>query len=574
MISAMIQLMEKPNWESKVLDEVITAKWKAEALAQGGFTEPMWDYCLAELRDKAKSFEKTGIAEPIDVDCKIVYSDRAVPADVTRDLIDAVSRLENVPDHLKDWHPGSNNQVLDLVHPSLFPLIYGRSNVITNGTVGLEDCTNYCGQGEALPVPDLTRIYAHTNSGENLFSQNFQWLPCEVRFDEHNDTAHVTSYINNLHPVRYRGLYQIIEKVISRSIPLWDVTLASVLDESPEARIDISDFLQNEEGRYSYPQGEEHPQVVARKLRQRENSRSELADQIVETNGDQFSESIGEESDNDSEDDWELNDVWQEQTRVLNAPEPGTYLAPNDVQNESEVKFHLRQHFADQGLQVIVKFANIYLDPAKPDYAGGSWHIEGQLNEHIVATSLFYYDQSNIGPSYLEFRHNVDVEESSADWSYEQERYACFADLLGIPTRMGDPGIQDLGRIHTKQGRLLAFPNVLQHRVPPFSLADNTRPGHRKILALFLVDPNLKILSTANVPPQQNEWWTQAVRNTEIKHLSDLPPELNEKVLELADDFPMSLEQAKEIRLALMKERSRTSRAAESMAPTFNFCEH
>jgi hypothetical protein len=29
-----------------------------------------------------------------------------------------------VLDELKDWHPGSNGQVLDLVHPSLYPIIY------------------------------------------------------------------------------------------------------------------------------------------------------------------------------------------------------------------------------------------------------------------------------------------------------------------------------------------------------------------------------------------------------------------------------------------------------------------
>ena len=43
---------------------------------------------------------------------------------------------------------------------------------------------------------------------------------------------------------------------------------------------------------------------------------------------------------------------------------------------------------------------------------------------------------------------------------------------------------------------LLAFPNVVQHRVSPFRLADPTRPGHRKLLALFLVDPHIRILST------------------------------------------------------------------------------
>ena len=56
------------------------------------------------------------------------------------------------------------------------------------------------------------------------------------------------------------------------------------------------------------------------------------------------------------------------------------------------------------------------------------------------------------------------------------------------------------------EGRLVTFPNTVQHRVAPFALADPTKPGHRKILALFLIDPHRRVISTANVPPQQAEW--------------------------------------------------------------------
>lgn len=34
-------------------------------------------------------------------------------------------------------------------------------------------------------------------------------------------------------------------------------------------------------------------------------------------------------------------------------------------------------------LQIIVKLANIHLTPEKPEYQGGSWHLEGQLNENM-----------------------------------------------------------------------------------------------------------------------------------------------------------------------------------------------
>ena len=34
-------------------------------------------------------------------------------------------------------------------------------------------------------------------------------------------------------------------------------------------------------------------------------------------------------------------------------------------------------------LHIIVKLASIHLTPEKPEYEGGSWHVEGQLNENM-----------------------------------------------------------------------------------------------------------------------------------------------------------------------------------------------
>ena len=46
-------------------------------------------------------------------------------------------------------------------------------------------------------------------------------------------------------------------------------------------------------------------------------------------------------------------------------------------------------------------------------------------------------------------------------------------------------------------GTCYVFPNDLQHRVAPFEMADKTKPtAHRKILAFFLVDPNVRIVGT------------------------------------------------------------------------------
>ena len=134
--------------------------------------------------------------------------------------------------------------------------------------------------------------------------------------------------------------------------------------------------------------------------------------------------------------------------------------------------------------------------------------------------------------------------------------------------------MQELGQVFTREGRLLAFPNVFQHRVGPFKLEDPSKPGHRKILALFLIDPHCRIISTANVPPQQKNWWSPEIRDSE--RLAGMPNEVVDQIVDDVDDFPISLEEAKELRLELMEERKVFVEDVETdiQSSTFFFCEH
>jgi hypothetical protein len=154
--------------------------------------------------------------------------------------------------------------------------------------------------------------------------------------------------------------------------------------------------------------------------------------------------------------------------------------------------------------------------------------------------------------------------------------------------------VQEIGKVLTKPGRILAFPNVLQHKVGSFELQDKSKPGHRKILAMFLVDPHIKILSTANVPPQRRDWWAAEVRK--VGPFAKLPAELFDHIIEDVDDFPISWERACEAREELMNERGTLTSDYEEMLEqvgisrftsrltrilpdtisqdTFYFCEH
>jgi hypothetical protein len=164
--------------------------------------------------------------------------------------------------------------------------------------------------------------------------------------------------------------------------------------------------------------------------------------------------------------------------------------------------------------------------------------------------------------------------------SYEQERHEFLQEIFGLDpdAAQGEGNVtQVLGSVDTRQGRLLTFPNSLQHQVSPFALADRTKPGHRKILAFFLVDPHLSIISSANVPPQQEDWWKER-QDVVRKVLNErLPAELQKMVNEEGlEATPMTINEAKQYRKELMEERSSQLQEQNRNFERgeFNLCEH
>ncbi|KAF2163027.1 hypothetical protein M409DRAFT_26474 [Zasmidium cellare ATCC 36951] len=557
MIAFMNEITDKPEWTRKVNDEEIVGKWRKEREDKEKETEPeraltekMFDYCLLELRDYAEFLDENGFVPAIDAEAAVYKSDTIIPDAVKDELKAAAAPLEDVPAKDKDWHPGSDDKVLDLVHPSLFPLLYGRSRILKDGSVTLEDCEKFTGKGEIMPVPDdkhleVTSFPGLSNWGgrfaggkQHFFSKKFQWLPCEVKFGE-DESCKISSYINNLHPKQHKPLYEAIEKVIAKTIPMWNKTLTSTERMNYPSRIDSDNAY------------------------------------WIDHDAEQDSKDDDDEDEDEDEDEDDEDEDERHRNRTLVMPEPDDYAVRKDYTypdwNPAPSVVDLRKNWAKQGLQVIVKLANIHLTPEKPTYDGGSWHVEGQLNDHICASALYYYSTHNITPSHLSFREAISVEYLS-DKSYEQDDHEHFERLYDI--QQHGPAIQTLGRISTPENRLLTFPNILQHQVAPFQLADPTQPGHRKILALFLVDPHTRIPSSAHVPPQQKAWWREMVQS--LDRVGDLPPELADAVVDSAGDFPIELEEAKKIREELMEERKLFVEDCEKrmQEESFNFCEH
>ncbi|KAF8062261.1 hypothetical protein FPV67DRAFT_1672738 [Lyophyllum atratum] len=533
MLRLMNQITDKPHWHQKIFDEEIVSKWKAEALSSDGIdiTEKMVEWCMAELQEKAEVFKKTGAVSVYNGD--VVKSDVAIPESLKIALKEGVASLENVPGHKADWHPGSGEKVLDLVHPSLFPLVYGRSRILPDSLVEetiLLANEGHPGQTSAKP-----------------FSAQFQWLPCDVDITE--ERAKITSYINNLHPELHSGLYSAIEQIISKTIPLWNLTLSPLKSRFlTRTRIKYTQCLYDPDPEYG-----------------------------PATDGPQ-------QEDGEDEDAYdERRQEWYEATRRVVQPEPGTFaphILPPHLHPEFYVegthKFNfvdLQRDYGHRGLQVIVKLANIHLTPENPEYEGGTWHVEGQMNEHICASAIYYYDSHNITTSRLAFRQQSPANDAS-DVSYEQDHHDWLPAVFGCDS--DGPAVQDVGTVDTMEGRLLTWPNVLQHQVQPFRLADETKAGYRKILALFLVDPNIRIISTANVPCQQRDWWSDAIKKGDST-IPKLPVELQEEIFKNVEDFPIELQEAKELRLKLMQERKVYFVAHDGQfnsSSEFSLCEH
>lgn len=478
--------------------------------------------CIIELRDNTRFLKTYGFVPILDASATVYAGDNYVAEPTKQALRDGAARLENVPHEAQDWHPGSDGKVLDLVHPSLYPLVYGRTKALVDS------------EAETVPIPDEAdckiarerKDYWNIKYGEDpkAYSSKFQWLPCSVHFPTDSpDQVRIASYINNLHPTGNESLYTAIEQVIAKAIPMWSETLTSTQWSDRKPRITIDKIKLAESAKRPRPPAE---------------------------NEDELSE----------DDKIDLDGEWADEIYDIVPPEPGHYVPRSRIPTFA-APVDLRRDFATQGLQVIVKMANIHLTPSSPDYGGGTWHVEGQLNEHICASALYYYDSANITDSHLSFRERASGFELE-QLPYEQGQYGWIEQHFGMQNDR--PFTQELGKVETKEGRLLAFPNVLQHRVNPFRLANESKPGHRKLLALFLVDPYLRIPSTSVIPPQQKEWDAKAQD-------SDLLPQMPDDEASLMD-----LNEAKTLRLELMAERRARVEDVETprLWETTNFCEH
>ncbi|KAG9028508.1 hypothetical protein FS837_003855, partial [Tulasnella sp. UAMH 9824] len=348
------------------------------------------------------------------------------------------------------------------------------------------------------------------------YSSRFAWIPTDFQLGVNGAPATALGYINNVHPSQNKDLVTVLESLVGRFSLLWDRVLTDIYPGN-----DPLSGMRKVVGSYTWTDSPEYPRPsfwVRRTLGSDEANRRSNA--------------------------WRTHRTFSPPT----VDEHGYRGSGQDITRRNST-------YSIQGkiVQVVVRLTSIHLTPEKPEFPGGGWHVEAMANERIVASSIYYYDCENITDSELSFRVGVNLENSGNDPNDEE------GVLLTWGIKPGQPSNQVVGAVKTSSNRCIAFPNIYQHKVSPFKLVDPTKPGHRKIVALFLVDPENRIPSTSDIPPQQSHWAREAIFDSLVKGndkmKAPLPVELVDMVADDVDTV-MSMAEAKAYRDELVKERT------------------
>ncbi|KAH8646799.1 hypothetical protein BX600DRAFT_476947 [Xylariales sp. PMI_506] len=251
MTAVMNQLTDRPKWYVDVHDDRVVARWREETFATMPLMSDMaWDWCLKELRDKADYFCDKHHVRVLDTGSCVCKSDTemlsSLGASFRQAALPLLQQQENELGRKRNSQGDidrQSSQLLRLVDPLLYPLVYGRSLVLAGGgTVDLPNIFDSYHNSKIAPNHfdrrvnsqaiqeeidegyDLPRGLSAGGSTNKFYrwSSDYQSVPCEVEFLHDVGTeVQITSYINNLHPA-HKEMYHAIEKLVSMAITPWN----------------------------------------------------------------------------------------------------------------------------------------------------------------------------------------------------------------------------------------------------------------------------------------------------------------------------------------------------------------
>ncbi|KAJ6256768.1 hypothetical protein Dda_8635 [Drechslerella dactyloides] len=555
-VSAIIR--EKPDWTNAIMDRATFTQWLREEVNTNICTSgrfEIWDsddvkYIYEELVNRYKPFvehmRSTGSLIEPNIDC-VWHADGLIEETLRRRLIAAGQTLEDVPDTQKDWHPGSDSTVLNLVHPSLWPIKYRHSRNQFNGSLIMPP--------KSVP-PTADRL------PDEPISDKYCWLPSLFDTSYEGDRVKILTYINNLSSPEQQELFNpILEAIFARFVPLFQKVLLDLRCESYR-RKRVSNLLSNDVPFFSHEADSGRASPAATIAQQWKQI---LADfergtypgysyfhtkrKVCTRRAHPYKCYPG----------CERTHYSKVEGPVL-LPDRGELLGGEMWREPPLLSADPDTTLRDKTLRVIVKMVNVTLTPESPEYNDSNWYIDGMLNERIVATGIYYYAQENVTPVQLAFRGTFSPKEDGiSEWS-EERRYTTGDWRL----------IQDLGIALAKVGKLYIstlfseadkrHSSLTLHSHPPFKLQDKNKPGYSKMLIFYLCEPSVdhKMETTCSVwnqSPEARHEANEVLRKETI--FGELPIELFWNIMLSIDDIDpaISLRDAQRDRRDLMLER-------------------
>ncbi|KAJ6115996.1 Protein of unknown function DUF4246 [Penicillium sp. IBT 18751x] len=523
MLKIMEDITDIPQWWKKIHEPGTSAQWKKLAMNSGtDISKNMANWIVEELKYKAMIYELSNAVTLYNGD--ITKSDTNVPDDILRELRRTSKILEYEEDELHFYHPGSMSKQRDLLPMALYPLIYGKSHILTDRVIRLDEALRYAGQGEVIPVPkesgvtreDLAwRVAARADIKVKPYSRLFQILPSDWEIGD-DGLWHIATYINNLHPVKCKDTYKVIEDAFNRLVPQFNMSMTPLRDMlHSRARIE---YHKAEYCHVSQEVADTEPKI-------------------------QLTEAQSEFDERDEK--------WRMEKCIAVQPDAGEFIPwavpqclmtklPEDLPSAVRIErpVNLSKDYKERGLQVITRLIGVDLTPEDPIYQT-DWHVE----------AFVHFDVDNIKDASMEFRNIIDTG-ALEEVEHGPNDFVWLKQVFGLEN--GEPAIQQVGSIKCPVGRTVIFTSMVQHRYTGFELLDPTKPGHLRALVFYLVDPNIRIISTANIPPQRLDWTldfkddegnlTAAMAKLALDHKND------------RGNMPMSLNEAQEYRVEALEE--------------------
>lgn len=464
------------DWRDKINDTSITDHYYEEFLVHKKMEsnetmKNIFTYALQDLKNQSDQ-------DIIYLYKGILISDENVDPNVRSQLEIEIEKLKN--SQPIDYHPNSDNKVINIIHPSLNCYVHGITKIKNTSL---------------FPEPTTPN-----------HSKKFQWLPTDVHVDR-NYQCKFLSYVNNLDPKS--PLNSLLEDLLSYFIPMFEFSLGFLqkgshkIDDIPHYQQSYDSIEKSFLKKYFTP--EQLNEIKGESI-----TRDELENIVYNNMND--------------DNDYELEDLLNNKNIKITLP---TFM--KKFKSTKLPRYSLK----NKQLQIIIKIGEIFLRPNE-NYPGGNWHVEGMINERIVATGIYYYDIDNIENSRLSFRQSVDEQEIIMEYPQDRSKVAEY--IYGFKNEKNFA--QPLPNIKALNDRLLVFPNIYQHKIESFGLENKTQSGTRKTIVFFLVDPDTEIISTSMIP-QQN------------------------------------LSNAKDIRLELMSERKSYEKTVnDEFVRNFFLCEH